>query len=124
MPSLPRIAVIGTGGTISSLGASSLDVLDYPDFGEKLTSEALLDSFPVDTSTERPWMRTALFGTTKELEGLLAQGLDANSRTAAGTTALMMAAHDADKVRLLLARGADVSAMSDARHNALMVSAN
>jgi L-asparaginase len=43
---LPRIAVIGTGGTISSLGASSLDVLDYPDFGQKLTSEALLERFP------------------------------------------------------------------------------
>src|ERR1700676_3279230 len=43
---LPRIAVIGTGGTISSIGASSLDVLDYPDFGEKLTCEALLARFP------------------------------------------------------------------------------
>src|ERR1700730_10519801 len=43
---LPRIAVIGTGGTISSLGASSLDVLDYPDFGQKLTCEALIDRFP------------------------------------------------------------------------------
>jgi len=43
---LPRIAVIGTGGTISSLGASSLDVLDYPDFGRKLAAEALLDRFP------------------------------------------------------------------------------
>src|SRR5882757_10260577 len=43
---LPRIAVIGTGGTISSLGASSLDVLDYPDFGQKLTCEDLLDRFP------------------------------------------------------------------------------
>src|SRR2546421_8496600 len=43
---LPRIAVIGTGGTISSLGASSLDVLDYPDFGQNLTCEALLDRFP------------------------------------------------------------------------------
>src|SRR5205814_3458207 len=42
----PRIAVIGTGGTISSLGASSLDVLDYPDFGRKLSCEALLDRFP------------------------------------------------------------------------------
>src|SRR5579884_2709485 len=42
---LPRIAVIGTGGTISSLGSSSLDVLDYPDYGQKLTSEALLDRF-------------------------------------------------------------------------------
>ena len=40
---LPRIAVIGTGGTISSLGASSLDVLDYPDFGQKLSCEALIE---------------------------------------------------------------------------------
>jgi L-asparaginase len=45
-PGLPRIAVIGTGGTISSVGASSLDVLDYPDFGQKLSAEALLDRFP------------------------------------------------------------------------------
>jgi len=45
MPTLPRVAVIGTGGTISSLGNGSLDVLDYPDFGQKLTSEALLDKF-------------------------------------------------------------------------------
>jgi L-asparaginase len=44
--SLPRIAVIGTGGTISSLGASSLDVLDYPDFGQKLTGEGLVEKFP------------------------------------------------------------------------------
>jgi L-asparaginase len=43
---LAHIAVIGTGGTISSLGASSLDVLDYPDFGQKLTCEALLERFP------------------------------------------------------------------------------
>src|SRR5271169_3149200 len=43
---LSRIAVIGTGGTISSLGASSLDVLDYPDFGQKLACEALLERFP------------------------------------------------------------------------------
>src|SRR5437667_7457076 len=45
-PALPRIAVIGTGGTISSIGTSSLDVLDYPDFGQKLSCEALLDRFP------------------------------------------------------------------------------
>jgi L-asparaginase len=43
---LRRIAVIGTGGTISSLGASSVDVLDYPDFGQKLSCEALLERFP------------------------------------------------------------------------------
>ena len=55
MPSsLPRIAVIGTGGTISSLGASSIDVLDYPDFGQKLTSEALLDRFPETRQVAEP----------------------------------------------------------------------
>src|SRR5258707_12347758 len=43
---LPRMAVIGTRGTISWLGASSLYVLDYPDFGQKLSSEELLDRFP------------------------------------------------------------------------------
>src|SRR4029077_20281902 len=43
---LPRIAVIGNGGTISSIGASSLDVLDYPDFAQKLSCEALLERFP------------------------------------------------------------------------------
>src|SRR5215467_12369444 len=43
---LPHISVIGTGGTVSSLGATSLDVLDYPDFGQKLTCEALLERFP------------------------------------------------------------------------------
>ncbi|MGH7095638.1 MAG: asparaginase [Stellaceae bacterium] len=54
MSTLPRIAVIGTGGTISSLGAGSLDVLDYPDFGRKLTTEALLDRFPETRQVAEP----------------------------------------------------------------------
>ncbi len=37
-----KIAVIGTGGTISSVAASSLDTLDYPEFGQKLTASELL----------------------------------------------------------------------------------
>jgi len=37
-----KIAVIGTGGTISSVAASSLDTLDYPEFGRKLTASELL----------------------------------------------------------------------------------
>src|SRR5215472_10770054 len=54
MPNLPRIAVIGTGGTIYFLGAASLDVLDYPEFGQKLTSEALLDRFPETRQVAEP----------------------------------------------------------------------
>jgi hypothetical protein len=52
------------------------------------------------------WMRTALFGTPQQLARLLDAGLDPNSRTKNGTTILMTAAPDAEKVRLLLARGA------------------
>jgi ankyrin repeat protein len=105
--------------------------------GTAWAAMALLESLPrqapgatvagdatVDTSAERPWMRTALFGTPDTLSRELDGGLDPNSRTQAGTTVLMMAAHDADKVRMLLARGADPSALSEARHNALMVAAN
>jgi L-asparaginase len=43
---LPRIAVIGCGGTISSVSASSLDVLDYPEFGSKIEIDDLLQRFP------------------------------------------------------------------------------
>ena len=69
---LPRIAVIGTGGTISSLGASSLDVLDYPDFGQKLTAEALLDRFPETRLVADPLPMTL---TNCHLEGASAIGL-------------------------------------------------
>lgn len=41
-----KIAVIGTGGTISSVAASSLDTLDYPEFGQKLTAAELLAKVP------------------------------------------------------------------------------
>jgi len=44
--SLPRIAVIGTGGTISSLAESSLDALDYPEFGRKMNIAEVLDRVP------------------------------------------------------------------------------
>src|ERR1700716_16437 len=42
---LPRVAVIGTGGTISSWAQSSLDGIDYPDFGKKLPVAEILDRF-------------------------------------------------------------------------------
>ncbi|MSO93422.1 MAG: asparaginase [Rhodospirillales bacterium] len=43
----PRVAVIGTGGTISSLGRNSLDLVEYPDFGgSKLEAAELLARVP------------------------------------------------------------------------------
>ena len=46
MAKLPRVAVIGTGGTISSIGHDSLDVLNYSDTGKKLEADQLVARFP------------------------------------------------------------------------------
>lgn len=46
MAKLPRVAVIGTGGTISSIGETSLDVLNYADTGRKLEADELVARFP------------------------------------------------------------------------------
>lgn len=40
-----RVAVIGTGGTISSLGRDSLDVWEYMDHGRKIDADELVDRF-------------------------------------------------------------------------------
>jgi ankyrin repeat protein len=79
---------------------------------------------PAPTSAEAAWMQAALFGSAADLTALLDSGLAADTRTARGTTLLMMSAHDPEKVRVLLARGADARAASQARHTALMVAAN
>src|SRR6516162_4498489 len=42
MSARPIVAAIGCGGTISSIGRDSLDVLDYPDFGTKLPIEEVV----------------------------------------------------------------------------------
>jgi hypothetical protein len=69
----------------------------------------------------KPWMETALFGTAAGLKAQLEAGLDPNSRTPGGTTLLMMAAPDAEKVKLLIDRGADVRAKAKSGFTALMV---
>jgi ankyrin repeat protein len=65
-----------------------------------------------------------LFGTSADLAALLDAGLDPNSKTARGTTLLMMAATDADKVRLLLARGATASQRAESGVDALTVASS
>lgn len=73
---------------------------------------------------EAPWMRVALFGSAAELDRLLAAGLDPNSRTDAGTTMLMMAAADRDKVDTLIRHGADVNLAAKTGFTPLMIAAN
>jgi ankyrin repeat protein len=71
-----------------------------------------------------PWVETMIFGTRNEVQKLLDSGLSANAATkTGGTTALMMAAPDVDKMTLLLDRGADVNARASSRFSALMVAA-
>src|SRR5215471_7041887 len=89
--------------------------------GKKVVPEPLPGVAPQDVE---PWAETMLFGTTADVKKLLDAGLDPNSATkSGGTTALMMAAPDVDKIRLLIDRGANVNARSETKYTALMVAA-
>lgn len=71
-----------------------------------------------------PWPETLLFGSTADVKKLLASGFDPNSATKSGSlTPLMLAAPDVDKMKLLLAHGANADARSKDRFSALMVAA-
>jgi len=94
---------------------------------------ALLSALPESPRTAQPaplisretpsWLSTALFGSEAQLAALLDAGLDPNSKTSEGTTVLMAASADADKVRLLLARGADAKMRASSGVDALTVAA-
>jgi ankyrin repeat protein len=65
---------------------------------------------------QEPWIDVAMFGSTAEV-----RKLDPNSKTKLGTTALMLAASDLEKVKALLERGADVNARANSGFSALTV---
>jgi ankyrin repeat protein len=70
------------------------------------------------------WVEPMLFGSVADVRKLLDGGLSPNVATkSGGTTALMMAAPDVEKMRLLLDRGANVNARARSRFSALMVAA-
>ncbi len=46
MSTLPRVAVIGTGGTISSVGRDNLDFVNYGATGRKYDAVELVEQFP------------------------------------------------------------------------------
>ncbi len=71
------------------------------------------------------WAETLLFGGVADVKRLLDGGFDPNSATkSGGTTALMLAAPDIDKMKLLLDRGANADARAKNRYSALLVAAN
>jgi len=89
--------------------------------GKRVVPEPLPGVAPQNVE---PWAETMLFGTVADVKKLLDGGLDPNSATkSGGTTALMMAAPDADKMKVLIDRGANVNARSETKYTALMVAA-
>jgi ankyrin repeat protein len=71
-----------------------------------------------------PWAETLLFGSTADVKKLLDGGFDPNSATqSGGVTALMLAAPDVEKMKLLIERGANADARAKNRYSALLVAA-
>jgi hypothetical protein len=81
----------------------------------------LLDARGPEGST--PFMYAVLYSGTATPEHLLKKGADPNERNDANATALMWAATDLEKTRLLLDHGADVNARSDDLRTPLMIAA-
>jgi ankyrin repeat protein len=72
-----------------------------------------------------PLMRAALFGRVEDMRAVLKDKPDVNATALPlGITALMCAAFDAAKVRLLIDAGANVRATTTAGHTALLVAAD
>ena len=90
---------------------------------EKMLGEdpKLLNARGPESST--PFMYAVLYTDASTLESLMGQGADPNKRNDAGATALMWAAVDLEKTRVLLAHGADVNAKSADARTPLMVAA-
>ena len=68
-----------------------------------------------------PFMYAVLYSDKATLAKLLRLGADPNKRNDANATALIWAARDFDKTRLLVRHGADVNAKSDDHRTPLMV---
>jgi len=104
--------------TAASLAAMALSDALRP------TSGTAVAPWQEDMPGMEPWAQTVLFGSAADLKKLLDGGFDPNSATkAGGTTALMMAVPDPEKMQLLLDRGADVNARAKSKYSALTVAA-
>jgi ankyrin repeat protein len=86
--------------------------------------KTLVPARPASASAEQPeWIRVALVGSAADLKKLLDGGMKPDARTPEGTTALMLAARNVEKVKLLVDRGADVNARAATGITPLMVAA-
>lgn len=102
-----------------------VDMLRNGDLGSFMkTAEsdpALLNARGPEGST--PFMYAVLYADTATLSRLLKLGADPSKHNDANATALMWAARDLKKTRLLVRHGADVNVRSDDYRTALMIAA-
>jgi ankyrin repeat protein len=95
---------------------------DLAGFMKSVAEDAkLLNARGPEGST--PFMYAVLYSGAPTLERLLKQGADPNKRNDANATALMWAATDLEKTRLLLGHGAEVNARSNDMRTPLLIAA-
>ena len=100
----------------------SLSAGDLPAFMKFVAEDAkLLNARGPEGST--PFMYATLYLGAPNLERLIKQGADPNRRNDANATALMWAATDLEKTRVLVSHGADVNARSSDLRTPLMIAA-
>ncbi len=107
------ISIMGTSWAVNAL----LQAIPAP---AERKSQQSVDVAPAE---QAEWVRIALSGSAAELKKLLDGKISPNAKTAAGTTALMFAARDPEKVKLLLLHGADANARAATGITALMIAA-
>jgi len=81
---------------------------------------ALPDLAPAEKSE---WIHVVLNGSVADLKNALAAGMKPDARTVRGTTALMLAARSANKVKLLIEHGANVNERAASGFTALLIAA-
>ncbi|HJQ67803.1 MAG TPA: ankyrin repeat domain-containing protein [Blastocatellia bacterium] len=109
------ISITGTSWAVAAM-LQALPELQWA----KLKPAPSIDVAPAE---QAEWMRVTLEGSAADLKKLLDRGMNPNSKTAAGTTALMLAARDPEKVKLLVERGADVNGRAATGLTPLMIAA-
>ncbi len=95
---------------------------DRPGFLKAVTADPkLLNARGPESST--PFMYAVLYVDAPTIERLLKMGADPNKRSDSGATALLWAALDLEKTRVLVEHGADVNAKSEDSRTPLMIAA-
>ena len=110
------------------LNPKAISLVETLRAGDRKTFDAMLAENPTLLNARgpegsTPFMYAVLYTDAKTLERLIQQGADPNKRNDRGATALMWAALDLEKTRVLVAHGADVNAQSQDRRTPLMVAA-